>query len=1426
MNGKKHKLTRRFLAMLLTLAMLSSMAPAAFATDGDTITIGGYEGPVVPAEPEEIDLSTASLEDVSDLLETAKVAQSEANAVKSVWSANFTQAMDELEFGSDILKQVSQQYSQASDCSDAWDDWVEALQERYDELLADQCTCPNNEYGCSEGYVDENCVVCSENPELCKKAPLFSSSYWQFYYDTDTSSGLLRIMGDYDNTSWPWATNNYYVGAAQQQMKYVIRDIVVEDNVTKIGENMFASLPKINSIEFGSGITQWVPERGPENRTGIFNNGMSSQYIGTITIKSAILDPVIFLNNFYPDNKDVCKIDTLILDNPDMVVVDRENASVIDVKNIDLKNVKEIGAYSFATSTVENLTIGNVEKIEESAFSDCKKLTGEIEIPASCTYVGGLAFNNCEKITKLIVPSTTKLGYSDVFENDVDYFTRMEALLDGQFSLGDVSNDDELTVSDEWMDSKVGTENSTAQNGTQITKAAKWADEQSTVADVELQFSYTKTPGKDFLFVVDYSESMANIGNATEDMDSRYSDMQSKLLDVSEELLTKEGYDNRVGFVQFSSDVVATKDFGGSFDTISSTVKDTLPDGLTNYGAALQKASDMISARTDKSREAVVIFISDGQPNRLANGNSGDWTQINTELEAITNELKAIQQNGQNTKLFGVLQSVPDNEQASCEAVMKNICTDGLFFNAEDTQEFSEAVNDVIGASFGQFVITDVVDEDFNLDENSLEASFGNASYDDRTRTITWDLTGALPYKDYTLTFKENLKQINGEYPSGKFDTNAQDAIVEESEIEVNHVATPQLPRGNTVMITPADITVYTGGEGYESVVDNVGEETEVQSSGLPTPGYLITLPEYINEQYFDGEQIAKNLSGQVRFVYDGNNDGAYIDAESDRIWELELYSENQSLTAKNEDGIARYVYRMDADSLSDVPIRMLFSNGSEEVISDDFKISLEDGLYREYGMTIYPGLLDENKIKAQVLVNGTVVEKNLDVEVGTATLTVRGTTDDKDINVVGNDTGAVVNNDHNITAVAPNDTQYYINESQVSVNPEDVSLLSNALVDTEPLKDYMVDNGIAENDENYEYRYLDLVDNTNGNAYVTATKPVDVYWALPEGADPDDDFRIVHFNALDREYDDLNEMLAENEPVVYSMGDDLEIVEIDNEEYLKFSTDSFSPFVLVWDEKNDQPPIIPSDPDDPDTPALDRVNHFLYVEGYPEDYRTGEYSGNEDLWPVKPQGNITRAEVATIFYRLLKDEVREEIETDVSNFPDVDKDDWFNVTVSSLANMGAISGYEDGTFRPNEPISRAELAAMAVRFYDAFEAEYEEGTFLDVDGDEWYADAIAAAEELGILGGYPDGTVRPNNNITRAETCAIVNRVLERRPHDEHLGDVDDMRTWPDNQPGAWYYADMQEATNGHYYKWIDIDGVDFEEWIEVDKDYDWTKR
>ena len=209
----------------------------------------------------------------------------------------------------------------------------------------------------------------------------------------------------------------------------------------------------------------------------------------------------------------------------------------------------------------------------------------------------------------------------------------------------------------------------------------------------------------------------------------------------------------------------------------------------------------------------------------------------------------------------------------------------------------------------------------------------------------------------------------------------------------------------------------------------------------------------------------------------------------------------------------------------------------------------------------------------------------------------------------------------------------------------------------------------------------------------------------------------------------------------------------------------------------------------------------------------------------VMPQKQITRAEVATIFYRLLKEDVRDENTTDVSDFSDVSSSDWYGTTVATLADMGILKGYEDGTFRPNAPITRAEFAAIATRFFDETGATYEPGTFTDVTGSEWFAGAIMDAVNLGLIGGYEDGTVRPNNNITRAEACAIVNRTLGRVPDADHLLPEDEMKTWPDNPESAWFYADMQEATNGHEYEWITEDGNKIENWTDL-LDKEWNDR
>ena len=347
------------------------------------------------------------------------------------------------------------------------------------------------------------------------------------------------------------------------------------------------------------------------------------------------------------------------------------------------------------------------------------------------------------------------------------------------------------------------------------------------------------------------------------------------------------------------------------------------------------------------------------------------------------------------------------------------------------------------------------------------------------------------------------------------------------------------------------------------------------------------------------------------------------------------------------------------------------------------------------------------------------------------------------------------------------------------------------------------------------EVKYLDLVDVNNSNAWVSFSEGSDVFWPYPSGTGEDTEFTLLHFKGLHREYgmdgeENLNNQIAASE---------VEAVKIEQTEegiWFHVGASGFSPFALLWGEDHNTPSVTPDpEPDDPepDTPDdLNTVDHFSYVVGYEDG-------------TVMPQKQITRAEVATIFYRLLKEDVRDENTTDVSDFSDVSSSDWYGTTVATLADMGIVKGYEDGTFRPNAPITRAEFAAIATRFFDETGATYEPGTFTDVTGSEWFAGAIMDAVNLGLIGGYEDGTVRPNNNITRAEACAIVNRTLGRVPDADHLLPEDEMKTWPDNPESAWFYADMQEATNGHEYEWITEDGNKIENWTDL-LDKEWNDR
>ena len=227
--------------------------------------------------------------------------------------------------------------------------------------------------------------------------------------------------------------------------------------------------------------------------------------------------------------------------------------------------------------------------------------------------------------------------------------------------------------------------------------------------------------------------------------------------------------------------------------------------------------------------------------------------------------------------------------------------------------------------------------------------------------------------------------------------------------------------------------------------------------------------------------------------------------------------------------------------------------------------------------------------------------------------------------------------------------------------------------------------------------------------------------------------------------------------------------------------------------------------PDDVPT-GLNGDDHYAYIVGYP--------NGN-----VEPNGNITRAEVATIFFRLLTEEVRTANSTQSNSLSDVTRGQWFNHAVSTLSSMGIVKGHNDGTFAPNAPITRAEFAAIAARFDD--KNTDTSSKFTDI-ASHWAKNEIGIAANKGWINGYPDGTFRPNQYITRAEAMTLVNRVLNRLP--ENSSDLlDSMIKWPDNSDAsAWYYLAVQEATNSHYYKTKENK---FEKWTKLRETRDWTE-
>lgn len=296
-----------------------------------------------------------------------------------------------------------------------------------------------------------------------------------------------------------------------------------------------------------------------------------------------------------------------------------------------------------------------------------------------------------------------------------------------------------------------------------------------------------------------------------------------------------------------------------------------------------------------------------------------------------------------------------------------------------------------------------------------------------------------------------------------------------------------------------------------------------------------------------------------------------------------------------------------------------------------------------------------------------------------------------------------------------------------------------------------------------------------------------------------------------------INVRLDQNENKLYvsSMGairtnsdgtwENIALIEMVNDEPVR--TTNYITFHNTIDTgKDDYYPIIIPTIINKDTGMLNKTDHFAYVIGYPDG-------------TVHPNGQITRSEVATIFFRLLRDEVRDGAFTTSNTYSDVAYGKWYNNPISTMSALGIITGYPDGTFKPNKPITRAEFAAIAARFDETQSGK--SATFSDVIG-HWAAKEIGIAYYNDWIKGYPDGTFKPDQNITRAEAMTLINRVLERKP--ESPADLlTNMNKWTDNlDTSKWYYLDVQEATNSHGYT---RKTFNYELWRQMLPDPDWSR-
>ena len=465
----------------------------------------------------------------------------------------------------------------------------------------------------------------------------------------------------------------------------------------------------------------------------------------------------------------------------------------------------------------------------------------------------------------------------------------------------------------------------------------------------------------------------------------------------------------------------------------------------------------------------------------------------------------------------------------------------------------------------------------------------------------------------WTTEVPESAGQI---YAAGdKYPTLADKATIEDDNVTVYAVwgydeNNDGVADATQVLITPADITAYTGGTPYGGIADINGDIITESVSGLPEPGYFITLPydvqQWLNAQ--TGTTVgATNLHDYMTFTYKGTDGSG---GTTTREWKLEY----QGVYETDENGNAlRYVYSLAPATVDgkEIPVRLNYfkdtnNNGkldeTETALTNDDILMSKDLAHDTFSMTINPGELDQSVIKAAFNANGDT--KDSAVGIGTGTLTVKSVTDvDTTTNAIGNSESDVTEN--TLTAVANGSVTYYVNDSQVDVDnkTDRVQLLVDSVSNNDEFNAQMGQHAIetvegSSDTHDYELAHMDLVDTANGNAEIKLgdNDKLTIYWPMPENADPNGDFQVVHYTDMNREgtVDDLDAVNTQTLKATQ--------VTVNGMAYLTFEVSSFSPFALVYtaDDGTDTPdypdyPIWTPDGDDDGPSGLNTEDHFSY---------------------------------------------------------------------------------------------------------------------------------------------------------------------------------------------------------------------------------------